>query len=137
MKQANKPSSYTANFLTSWVPKLLALLCALLIYVSVRYFNMSARTVVIPLDVTMPQDTTIVAESTVPSSVSVVISGNDQLIYIVDPDDIVASADFSDVTESGIARVPVVLSYNNKVFKDASLTVAARPDVVKILFSNK
>ncbi|MCR5732412.1 MAG: hypothetical protein K6G51_05695 [Sphaerochaetaceae bacterium] len=134
MKRKNKTNSFSLNSFSKWVPKLLALLCAILIYVALRFFNMASRSVLIPLDVKLPADSSVIAESKVPTSVSVVISGNNSLIYLVDPDGIVASADFSAVDEEGIARVPVELSYNGKVFKDAALTVRANPDIVKVLF---
>ena len=134
MKRQNKSNNFSLNTISKWVPKMLALLCAILIYISIRFFNMDSRIVMIPLDVKLPPSEYVVAESLVPESISLVISGKNSLIYLVDPDGIDAYADFSSVREEGISRVPVSLSYNGKVFKDAALTLSAKPDVVKVLF---
>ena len=89
--------------------------------------------VTIPLSVALPDG--LVAESLVPETVDIVISGSEQLIYLVDPSSINAYADFSDVDNSGIARVPVVLDFNQDVFRQSSISVKAQPSSVRILFS--
>ena len=83
MKQNSKGLS---GFISSWVPRILCLFVAIIIFASVRYFNMGSRVVRIPLDVTLPSGGGIVPESLVPDSVDIVISGDDNLIYLVDPD---------------------------------------------------
>lgn len=133
MKQNSKGLS---GFISSWVPRILCLFVAIIIFASVRYFNMGSRVVRIPLDVTLPSGGGIVPESLVPDSVDIVISGDDNLIYLVDPDSISAHADFSDVSHSGIARRVVDLEYPEGVFSDTALVVRADPDVVRILFAD-
>ena len=132
MNQNNKGLS---SFISSWVPRVMCLFVAALIFACVRYFNMGSRVVTIPLSVTLPDPSTVVAESLVPESIDIVISGDDSLIYLVDPDSISASADFSDVADAGIRRRTVALEYPKDVFQDTALTVRADPDVVRILFS--
>ena len=63
------------------------------------------------------------------------ITGPDSIIYLVDPSEISASADFSSVNSEGIARVPVELYYDNDIFTDDGLAVSTRPSSVRILFS--
>lgn len=135
MKQSSKSSF--SNFLSSYLPRVVCLLLAIVVFVISRYMNMSDRVVRVPLEVTLPVSAEIEAESTVPSYIDVVISGNDNLVYLVDPDSIKASADFSHVSSEGIARVPVILEYYDEAYDSASLVVTAKPDVVRILFREK
>ncbi len=130
MKQTK---SFSA-FLSTWVPRVVSLLLAIMIFGSIRYLNMSSRVVRIPLEVELPVSTSVKAESLVPTYIDVVLSGDDKLIYLVDPDSIKASADFSDVISAGIARVPVILDYSEDLYKETSLVITADPDVVRILF---
>ncbi len=131
MKQRNKGF---ASFLSAWVPRMLALVLAFLIFAVVKYLNMTDRVITIPLSVTLPSSEVVVPESLVPSKTEIIISGNDELIYLIDATSITAEADFSQVTDSGISRVPVKVSYNKDVFLDVSLSVRANPDSVRILF---
>lgn len=133
MNQNNKGLS---SFISSWVPRVLCLFVAVIIFACVRYFNMGSRVVRIPLDVTLPQSASVVPESLVPDYVDIVISGDDNLIYLVDPDSISAYADFSDVDSEGISRRAVDLVYPSDVFQDTALTVRVDPDVVRILFTS-
>lgn len=133
MNQNNKGLS---SFISTWVPRVLSLFVAVLIFACVRYFNMGSRVVTIPLSVSLPDPDVVVAESLVPESIDIVISGDDSLIYLVDPDSISASADFSDVDDAGIRRRTVYLVYPKDVFQDTALTVRADPDVVRILFAD-
>ncbi|MGN0907567.1 MAG: hypothetical protein ACI4NM_10500 [Bullifex sp.] len=133
MKQRNKGLN---SFLSSWIPKIISFIIALLIFIAVKYMNMASRVITIPLSVTLPDQSVVLPESLVPSRTDIIISGNDELIYLVDPTDISAHADFSAVREAGIARVPVTVKYNEDVFLDASLAVRAKPDTVRILFKD-
>ena len=131
MNQRNKGMN---SFLSSWIPTSISFILALLIFIAVKYMNMADRVITIPLSVTLPDESVVLPESLVPSRTDIIISGNDELIYLVDPTDISAHADFAAVREAGIARVPVNVEYNKDVFLDASLSVRAKPDTVRILF---
>ena len=51
MKQRNKGF---ASFLSAWVPRMIALILAFLIFAAVKYLNMTDRVITIPLSVTLP-----------------------------------------------------------------------------------
>lgn len=121
------------KFFSSWSTKVFSFLLAVAVVLIVEFSNISNRVVTIPLSVALPDG--LVAESLVPETVDIVISGSEQLIYLVDPSSITAYADFSDVDNSGIARVPVVLDFNQDVFRQSSISVKAQPSSVRILFS--
>ena len=119
---------------SSWGSKIFSFLLAIGVVLVVEFSNISNRVVTIPLDVSLPDN--LVAESLVPETVEIVISGSEDVIYLVDPSLVKAYADFSFVNNSGIARVPVVLDFNQDVFRKSSISVKAEPSSVRILFSS-
>lgn len=130
MKKSNKMTSLISHV----TPKVFSLLAAIVVFLVIEYFQMIDRKVVIPLRVELPSENQLVAQSLIPDRVEVVISGSDKLVYLVEPDKIIAVADFSHITEPGIARVPVILNYDQDVFDSAELVVTATRPVVRILF---
>lgn len=128
MKTSSKFSSIVGN----WVVKVLSFLSALLIVLAIRFWSVNGRTVTIPLEVKLPE--TYKAVSLVPSTVDIVITGSNKIIYLVDPVLIHATADFSNVDDEGISRVRVELSYNDDIYTKNSLTLSAKPESVRILF---
>lgn len=129
-KNNNKLVSFTSGI----APKIFALLAAIVVFFIIEYFQIIDRKVVIPLEVILPESGEIEPESLVPTNIEILISGSDRLVYLVEPDKIQAVADFSKVTEPGIARIPVELKYDMDVFDRAEIIVTAAKPVVRILF---
>jgi len=75
------------------------------------------------------------AESLVPASVEVSIRGNEDVIYLINPNSIQASVDFSAVKQEGIATAPVILVYDEQVFDSADIALSANPTQFRILFT--
>ena len=126
------PNKFAASFLENWIIKVLSFMSAVLIVLAFRFWNVNDRTVTIPLEVRLPEN--FVAVSLVPDTVDIVISGSDKIIYLVDPSQIRAIADFSAVDNDGISRVRVAIEYNDDIYKTNGLTISAKPEVVRILF---
>lgn len=131
MKTSNKFSSVFGN----WIVKVLSFLTAVLIVLAIRFWSVNGRTVTIPLEVKLPESYT--ALSLIPSTVDIVITGSNKIIYLIDPVQIKATADFSDVDSEGISRVRVELSYNDDIYTKNSLTLSAKPESVRILFQKQ
>ena len=129
-----KQSKFLSVILQNWLPKIFSVLVALFIVVSVRFMNVNDRVVTLPLHVTLPSD--YEAASLVPETVDVAISGPESIIYLVDPSNIIARADFSSVQGPGIVRVPVQLEYSEDIYTRDGLTVSAKPSSVRILFED-
>ncbi|MGN1163828.1 MAG: CdaR family protein [Candidatus Ornithospirochaeta sp.] len=121
----------------NWVAKVFSFLCALGIVVAVRFLNVTDRVVTIPVTVYVDAQSQYVPVSLVPESVDVVITGDDDIVYLVDPSLITASVDFSDVGSDGIARRVVDLDYDNDIFSSYGLTIKASPATIRILFQEK
>ena len=121
------------KFLSNWAVKIFSFILAVLVVLLVEFSNITGRTVTIPVSVLLPGNG-LVPESLVPETVDVVIKGSESIIYLVDPSEIKAYADFSEVDEPGIARVPVMLEYDHDIFTSDGLAVSASPSTVRILF---
>ncbi len=133
MQSQNKFSSVV---FANWVVKIVSFICALAIVVSIRFLNATDRVVTIPVKVILDESSSFQPISLVPDSIDVVITGNDSVIYLVDPSLITATVDFSDVMSDGIARRVVSLEYDRDIFTSNGLSVAASPATVRILFEN-
>ena len=96
MQNKNKFSSAVFG---NWVVKVFCFIVALAIVVAVRFLNITDRVVTIPITVYINPQSQYEPVSLVPESVDVVISGDDDIVYLVDPSLITASVDFSDVGE--------------------------------------
>lgn len=127
-----KLNKYLQWVLYNWPAKVLSLVFAVLVYAFIQFSTMGARVVSIPIEVHLP--TSLEAESLVPASIEVSIQGNEDIIYLINPESIEASLDFSSVDEAGIATAPVVLRYEEDVFESAGIALQAEPQYYRILF---
>lgn len=127
-------SNPNGSLLNNWVIKILSFMTAVFLVLAIRFMGINSRTVHIPLDVTLPDSGEYVPVSLIPDSIDIVITGDDSIIYLVDPSQITASADFSDVNNGEIERRNVVLEYDHDIFSRNSLTLQAKPATVRILF---
>lgn len=126
MKQTNR-------MFTNWGIKILSFLVALLTVFAIEFANITSRTVTVPVTVRLPEG--MKADSLVPETVDIKISGDENIIYLVDPAGVKAFADFSECTSEGISRVPVLLEYNEDIYSKNQLSVKAVPSSLRILFS--
>jgi hypothetical protein len=127
-----KLSKNLQAFLYNWPAKVLSLVFAVLVYAFIQYTTLGARVVTIPISVSLPVQ--FEAQSLVPTSVEVSIRGNEDIIYLIDPNYIRATVDFSAVKQEGIATAPVILVYDEQVFDSAEIALLANPTQYRILF---
>ena len=128
MKQTNR-------MFANWGIKILCFLVALITVFAVEFANITSRMVTIPVSVMLPEG--MKADSLVPETVDIMISGDENIIYLVDPAGVKAYADFSDCRKEGICRVPVLLEYNQDIYANNRLSVKAVPSSLRILFSEE
>ena len=131
MQNKNK---FSSAIFGNWVVKVFCFIIALGIVVAVRFLNVTDRVVTIPLTVYIDPQSKYEPVSLAPESVDVVITGDDDIVYLVDPSLITASVDFSDVGEEGISRRVVYLDYDNDIFSSYGLTIKSSPATMRILF---
>lgn len=125
-------NNFVQNFLYQWQVKIICLVLAISVYFLVTFAASSDREILIDLDVILP--TGFVAESLVPQTIDLVIEGNEDIIYLVDPSLIKASVDFSKVSKEGIIAAPVILEYEEKVFEKGNITLNTNPTSIRISF---
>ena len=115
MKQTNRMFS-------NWGIKILSFLVALLTVFAIEFANITSRTVTIPVSVRLPEG--MKAESLVPETVDIKISGDENIIYLVDPAGVKAFADFSACRNTGTLEMPSFLQAEKsaKAFTPAGST---------------
>ncbi len=121
--------------LENWKVKIISIVLAVCVFSFFYYFNHSSRTVTIALEVNLPSD--YEAESLIPNSVEINIVGNQDLIYLIDPNLINATIDFSSVKKEGISITNVILDYDEKMFSKGNINLVANPQRVKVSFKLK
>ncbi len=137
MKAVQSQNKFASAVFGNWIVKIISFICALALVISIRFLSATDRTVTIPITVTFDEDSPYEAVSLVPDSIDVVITGDDSVIYLVDPSLITASVDFSDVAAPGIARRSVYLEYDRDIFSSSGLSISSSPMTVRILFEEK
>ncbi len=115
----------------NWPIKIFSFLLALGLYLVIHYTTMATVTLQIPLTIIEPVGYS--ATSTVDDSVELIINGDRKYIYLINPEAIQATADFSTVHESGVAVRNVLLTYDDSLF-DIELTFSTNPQTVKIFY---
>ena len=130
-----KLNKHLQNMLYHWPAKVISLVFAVCIYLFIQYSTVGARVVTIPLSVELPSG--YVARSLIPESVEIELRGNDDIIYLIDPNAIMASLDFSFVQQEGIASAPVLLMYEENVFESGGVSVSPNPSHHRILFNRE
>lgn len=128
-------NSFVQSLLYEWQVKLVCILLACCCYFIITFNSNQDRNVEVPLEVMLPAN--YESESLVPSSITLNINGSEDVIYLIDPALIKATADFSSVNSEGIAQKTVVLDYDEKAFRKGAITVKTVPSVVRISFKEK
>lgn len=130
-------SSSNEGFFSNWQVKILCFVFAVLVFVMVYYTGMETRRVSLPLDVILPEN--YEAVSVIPESSTLLVMGDGEDIYLINPDSVRLYADFSEVSRSGIAVVPVQVDYESlEDYIDLSdVYFRSSPLFVRIYFEEK
>lgn len=105
----NKTSSNEGVF-SNWQIKILCFIFAVVVFVLVYYTGLESRKVSLPMDVILPEN--YEAVSVIPETGTLVVMGDEKEIYLINPESIRLYADFSGVSQDGIAVVPVQVDYD-------------------------
>lgn len=119
----------------NWQIKLLCFLLAVFMYFFLGLVLQETRTVTLPLNVVMPEE--FKADSIVPTTVELKITGKEDQVYMVDPSKITVTVDFSKVDQEGVSVAPVQIEMGNqeKVLDFSTLSITTDPSQVKVYFS--
>ena len=123
------------KLIANWGAKVLSVVLALFVVLAIEFSTITNRIVTIPISVQLPPKEDYTPSSLVPTKINIVISGDEDVIYLVDPAEVHARADFSNISGGGIVQVPVLLEYNQNVYQRDSISLRADPSSVRILFT--
>ena len=119
----------------NWQIKILCFIFAVLVYFVLVFSIQTERTVTLPVSVTMPE--MYRAESNVPSTVSLVLQGTEDQIYLIDVSEISLSADFSYVNREGVSYATV--NIDTRGLEDhvdlSKIHIFTKPSQLKVYFS--
>ncbi len=89
-----------------WPVKAISLLTAVLLFFFVQLITVEHRSFQIPLDVI--NNSSFVIDSTYPETLEVRISGKQEDVFMIYPEDLVVWVDISEIDETGVATIPVL-----------------------------
>ena len=118
----------------NWPAKIFSLVAAILIFLVIQVSIASERSFYIPLEVVIPQQYQV--ETSFPSQVKVTVSGPEDEIFRIIPEQISGSADFSDVSTEGVHARAVVLDTKQVVGVSPMVTFLPEPESVKIFLGD-
>lgn len=119
----------------NWQIKLLCFLLAVFMYFFLGLVLQETRTVSLPLNVVMPEG--YKAESIVPTSAELVITGKKDQVYMIDPSKVTLTVDFSKVSQEGVslAAVQIDMGGQGTVLDFSALSISTNPSQVKVYFT--
>lgn len=125
------------SIFANWQVKIICFVVALFIYIIVAYGIQTRRTITLPLEVVMPEG--YKAVSVVPESADLVISGSENVIYLFDAQEFRLKADFSNVSNEGVASVPVTFEADELAshIDLTAMTIYTNPSFIKVYFEKK
>ncbi len=130
-----KDSTLLKIFTRNWQIKIVSLVFAIIVYILISLSNSSTRTISLNLDVIENPNYKI--ENTLTNKIDVDIRGNEQVIYLVDPKDLYAKLDLTDVNKTGISKVAVKLIYNGQESIEQRINFSINPSIIKVLLKDK
>lgn len=119
----------------NWPAKILSLATALFLFLLIQSVSVSQRSFSVPLDVVVGESYEV--QSTIPASVRVTLTGPEEQIYRILPEQISASVDFSDIAAEGTHLRKVGLSVDIENREDGLVTYVANPGEVKLYLAER
>ncbi len=119
----------------NWQIKILCFLLAVFMYFFLGLVLQETRTVSLPLNIVMPEN--YKADSIIPNSAELVISGKEDQVYMIDPSKVTLTVDFSKVNQEGVslAAVQIDMGGQDAVLDFSSLSISTNPSNVKVYFT--
>lgn len=119
----------------NWPVKILSLATALFLFLLIQSVSVSERNFSIPLEVVVGESYEV--QSTIPASVRVTLTGPEEQIYRIIPEQISASVDFSDIDAEGthLRKVGLFVAVENR--EDGLVTYVSNPEEVKLYLAKR
>lgn len=121
----------------NWQIKILCFVIAVCVIFVARFGLQTKRVITMPLEVTLPESYS--ATSVIPTQAELVITGTEDVIYLLDASVFSLSADFSDVGKSGVSSATVTIDMSELAsYVDLSkVSIHTEPSFVRIYFEER
>ena len=107
--------SLIERMLDKWPAKIICLIISIFLYIFHQTSIMDKRNIVVPLKIV--ENGLVMHVGKVPSTVSVVVRGNDSDVKSVVPSDFEATVNLDEITEKGDYLIPVKISLSEKLME--------------------
>ena len=122
--------SLIERMLDKWPAKIICLIVSIFLYIFHQTSVIDKRNIVVPLKIV--ENGLVMHVGKVPSTVSVVVRGNDSDIKSVVPSDFEATVNLDDITEKGDYIIPVKISLSEKLMEFDPFEVKLKNHQVEI-----
>jgi YbbR domain-containing protein len=122
--------SYIEKLKENWIPKIICVGAALLIYFFYQVISLDKKSFVIPL--TSQDNGLMTSADSIPTAVRVSVRGRAQDIALISERDFSAFIDFSKYTEEGINSIPIQLTVADSFLGIDPLEIRVSPDTIRV-----
>jgi YbbR domain-containing protein len=126
-------SKFLETLTFNWPGKVLSLAAAILLYLIIGMVTVSSRSFTVPLEVDIPAGYRV--ESTVAEAVVLTLTGPEEQIYRVIPEQLRAYADFSGIDGEGTYEKRVLIDTGDSFDTRGTITIVPDPSSVKLYLS--
>lgn len=124
-----------AKLFDNWVPKILSLLAAALLFYLYNVSKYDTRIMVVPLDAIIPD--ALAPVHPLPQVVRITLKGESNVIYSIPESDINASINLSSFSQPGTYRVPIVIEKKGIALSANFLEYAIDPLDIEVQLDKK
>ena len=122
--------SLIERMLDKWPAKIICLIISIFLYIFHQTSIIDKRNIVVPLKIV--ENGLVMHVGKVPSTVSVVVRGNDSDVKSVVPSDFEATVNFDEITEKGDYLIPVKISLSEKLMEFDPFEVKLKNQQVEV-----
>jgi len=123
------------KFFDKWPSKIICVVLAIFLYIFHQVSLVDKKTFVVPLKVV--ESGMMIHGKELPSSVSVIVRANNDVINTISSNDIRASIYLNPYTENGNFEIPVELSLSDKILAYDPLEVKVKPEYINVRIEKK
>ena len=128
-------SKLLTRLLENWPAKIIALGLAIVIVVLNNLSQIEERFFSVPLELRLSDD--VVPAEEYPNRVEIRLRGNEDEVFEIDADSIIAYADFSEHTSDGIFREPIEIERTGSALSVETLEITVDPLTVTVELAEK
>lgn len=118
------------RLLDKWPTKIICLIIAIFLYIFHQTSMTDKRNIAVPLKIS--ENGLVMRVGAVPSSVAVVVRGNDSDIKTITSSDFEATVNLDNLTEKGEYKIPVKINLSNKLLEFDALEVKLKDSFVDV-----